>query len=144
MKKALLKTAEELGVAHAVFIKSGMSFEDIAQHYRSADLVVYPSYYEGQGLIPLEALASGTPVVTVDQPPLTEMVDDTVGGLFDRGDYSGMAKVVCDELNGSVLRLKKAKAGRKRVLEAFTCEGNAELYEDVFQRSVQKRHWRDK
>jgi glycosyltransferase involved in cell wall biosynthesis len=72
------------------------------------------------------------------------MVDDTVGGLFDRGDYSGMAKVVCDELNGSVLRLKKAKAGRKRVLEAFTCEGNAELYEDVFQRSVQKRHWRDK
>ena len=144
MKKSLLKAAEELGVAHAVFIKSGMPFEELAQHYRSADLVVYPSYYEGQGLIPLEALASGTPVVTVDQPPLTEMVDDTVGGLFDRGDHSGLAKAVCDELNGSVKRIKKAKAGRKRVLESFTFEGNAEAYEDVFQRSVQKRHWRDK
>ena len=62
-----------------------MSFEDLAQHYRSADLVVFPSYYEGQGLIPLGALASGTPVVTVDQAPLTEMIDDTIGGLFDLG-----------------------------------------------------------
>ena len=54
--------AEELGVSESLFIKSAMSFEDLAQHYRSADLVVFPSYYEGQGLIPLEALASGTPV----------------------------------------------------------------------------------
>ena len=93
---------------------------DLAQHYRSADLVVFPSYYEGQGLIPLEALASGTPVVTVDQAPLTEMIDDTVGGLFDRG-FVGLAKAVCDELNGHVQRMKKAKAGQ-RVLENFTLE----------------------
>jgi len=143
MKKKLLKIAEELGVNESLFIKSAMSFEDLAQHYRSADLVVFPSYYEGQGLIPLEALASGTPVVTVDQAPLTEMIDDTVGGLFDRGDFVGIAKAVCDELNGHVKRLKKAKAGRKRVLENFTLEGQAESYEDVFLRSVQKRRWRD-
>ena len=143
MKKKLLKIAEELGVSESLFIKSAMSFEDLAQHYRSADLVVFPSYYEGQGLIPLEALASGTPVVTVDQAPLTEMIDDTVGGLFDRGDFVGLAKAVCDELNGHVQRMKKAKAGRKRVLENFTLEGQAESYEDVFLRSVQKRRWRD-
>ena len=143
MKKKLLKVADELGVRQSLFIQSAMSFEDLAQHYRSADLVVFPSYYEGQGLIPLEALASGTPVVTVDQAPLTEMIDDTVGGLFDRGDFVGLSKAVCDELNGHVQRMKKAKAGRKRVLEDFTLEGQAESYEDVFLRSVQKRRWRD-
>ena len=143
MKKKLLSIADELGVRQSLFIQSAMSFEDLAQLYRSADLVVFPSYYEGQGLIPLEALASGTPVVTVDQAPLTEMIDDTVGGLFDRGDFVGLAKAVCDELNGHVKRVKKAKAGRKRVLENFTLEGQAESYEDVFLRSVQKRRWRD-
>ena len=133
MKKKLLKIAEELGVRESLFIKSAMSFEDLAQHYRSADLVVFPSYYEGQGLIPLEALASGTPVVTVDQAPLTEMIDDTVGGLFDRGDFVGLAKAVCDELNGHVQRMKKAKAGRKSEFSrTFTLEGQAESYEDVF------------
>ena len=94
MKKKLLKVADELGRTKLpLFIQSAMSFEDLAQHYRSSDLVVFPSYYEGQGLIPLEALASGTPVVTVDQAPLTEMIDDTVGGLFDRGDFVGLAKL---------------------------------------------------
>ena len=43
-----------------MFIQSSLSFDELAQHFRSADLVVYPSYYEGQGLIPLESLASGT------------------------------------------------------------------------------------
>ena len=52
MKKKLLKIAEELGVSQSLFIKSAMSFEDLAQHYRSADLVVFPSYYEGQGTHP--------------------------------------------------------------------------------------------
>ena len=64
-------------------------------------MVVYPSYYEGQGLIPLESLASGTPVATVNQEPLTEMVDSTVGGLFERGKPSDLARCVNEMLSGS-------------------------------------------
>ena len=71
-------------VSRSQYSSSSLSFEELAQHFRSADLVVYPSYYEGQGLIPLESLASGTPVATVNQEPLTEMVDNSVGGLFER------------------------------------------------------------
>ena len=71
-------------IQNSIHIISSMSFEDLAQHFRSADLVIYPSYYEGQGLIPLEAMSSGTFVATVDQPPLTEMVDSSVGVLFKR------------------------------------------------------------
>ena len=43
------------------------------------------------------------------------MIDDTVGGLFDRGDFVGLAKAVCDRTQqGHVQRMKKAKAGRKK------------------------------
>ncbi|MCS5534214.1 MAG: glycosyltransferase family 4 protein [Candidatus Poseidoniaceae archaeon] len=132
MRKTLLKQAKKLGVGHAVFIKGGMSFADLAQHFRSADLVVYPSYYEGQGLIPLESLASGTPVVTVNQAPLTEMIDETVGGLFECGNPSDLARAVNVALGDPEGRDEQAKLGRERVLSKYTYEHNAIDYEKIY------------
>ena len=138
MKKSLEKNAKRLGIEYAINIRSSLSFDSLAQHFRSADLVIYPSYYEGQGLIPLESLASGTPVVTVNQEPLTEMVDETVGGLFERGDSNDLARVVIEELS-SENRLEKASKGRERVLAKFTYEHNASDYEAVFKRAIGKQ-----
>lgn len=132
MGKTLLRQARKLGVGHAVFIRPGMSFEKLAQHFRSADLVVYPSYYEGQGLIPLESLASGTPVVTVDQPPLTEMIDSTVGELFETGNPEDLARAVCKSLGDPNGRTEQAERGRNRVLSHYTYEHNAEAYEKIY------------
>lgn len=132
MRKTLLKQAEKLGVSHAVWIIPGMSFEELAQHFRSADLVIYPSFYEGQGLIPLESLASGTPVVTVNQPPLTEMIDETVGDLFERGNEKSLAEAVLRALSDRKSMTEKAEKGRQRVLSKYTYEHNAQDYEAVF------------
>ena len=137
MKKSMEKTAKKLGISDSIFIQSSLSFDELSQHFRSADLVVYPSYYEGQGLIPLESLASGTPVATVSQEPLTEMVDETVGGLFERGNPSMLAKCVNDML-ASPSTQEKAKIGRERVLSNFTYEHNALDYERIFKRAILK------
>jgi glycosyltransferase involved in cell wall biosynthesis len=139
MRKSLEKTAKKFGLENSIHIKSSLSFDELAQHFRSADLVIYPSYYEGQGLIPLESLASGTPVATVNQEPLTEMVDETVGGLFKRGDPIDLARVV-NEMLSSEQRLEKANLGRERVLSNFTYEHNAEAYESVFLRAISKKN----
>lgn len=132
MRRTLMKQAKRLGVAHAVTIQPGMSFDRLALHFRSADLVIYPSYYEGQGLIPLEALASGTPVVTVDQPPLTEMIDETVGGLFRCGDAEDLARAVNHSLSKPDQRREQTVLGRQRVLDHYTYEHNAEAYEALY------------
>jgi glycosyltransferase involved in cell wall biosynthesis len=137
MAKTLLRQAKKLGVGHAVFIQPGMPFEELAQHFRSADLVVYPSYYEGQGLIPLESLASGTPVVTVNQAPLTEMIDSTVGELFETGNPSDLAKAVCRSLEDPEGRTAQAGRGRERVLAHYTYEHNAESYERIYLDAIQ-------
>jgi len=138
MKSSLEKTAKKLGISQSIFIKSSLSFEQLAQHFRSADLVVYPSYYEGQGLIPLESLASGTPVATVNQEPLTEMIDDTVGGLFKRGNPDDLARCV-NQMLASADTSQKANLGRDRVLSNYTYEHNAADYEAVFKRAISKR-----
>ena len=138
MKKKLLKVARKMKIQNSIHIISSMSFEDLAQHFRSADLVIYPSYYEGQGLIPLEAMSSGTPVATVDQPPLTEMVDSSVGVLFKRGHSGDLANKVNEILADSTRRTSIIELGRERVLEKYTYEHNAKDYIEIY-RSISSK-----
>ena len=132
MKRTLERQAKRLGVAESVTIEAGLPFEQLAQLFRSADLVAYPSYYEGQGLIPLEAMASGTPVVTVDDGPLPEMVDETVGGLFDINQPDTLATAINALLNDPEQRENMAANGRRRVLDEYTYSLNAERYAEYY------------
>ena len=135
LRSRLNRLAKSLGVGESVYFEPGMPFEELAELFRSADLVVYPSYYEGQGLIPLEAMASGTPVVTVNHGPLPEMVDDSVGGLFTMADEESMAEAILTELTSDATLNGKGDNGRRRVLESFTYEGNAESFEGIYGRA---------
>ena len=109
-----------------------MPFDKLAEEFRKADLVVYPSYYEGQGLIPLEAMASGTPVATVDHGPLPEMVDDSVGALFTMADIDSMSSAILSLLSDPEGLTTRGKAGRERVLESFTFSHNAERFSKIY------------
>jgi glycosyltransferase involved in cell wall biosynthesis len=111
-----------------------MSFEELAVLFRNADLTVYPSYYEGQGLIPLESMSSGTPVVTVNHGPLPEMVDSEVGALFQMGDISSMSSTIIKEISNINSLQKKGMVGRERVLQKFTYEIDAERFIKIYER----------
>jgi len=138
LKKRLERLSASLGISHRVSIESGMGFEQISQMYRASDLVVYPSYYEGQGLIPLESMSSGTPVVTVNHGPLPEMVDESVGGLFEMGSEESLAEAIISEASSAQSLLEKGAEGRRRVLERFTLEGNAEDFLSVYRRAMSR------
>jgi glycosyltransferase involved in cell wall biosynthesis len=132
LKKRLIKQANRLGISSAVRIESGMPFEKLAEEFRNSDVVVYPSYYEGQGLIPLESMASGTPVATVDHGPLPEMVDDSVGALFTMADIDSMSSAILSLLSDPKDLEARGKAGRERVLENFTYGQNAEEFSQIY------------
>jgi len=84
-------------------------------------------------------LASGTPVATVNQEPLTEMVDLSVGGLFERGNPDDLARCV-NEMLSSEETQNKALLGRERVLSKYTYEHNASDYETIFKRAITKNN----
>ncbi len=136
LRSKLNRMASKLGISDRVSIESGMGFEEISEMYRSSDLVIYPSYYEGQGLIPLEAMSSGTPVVTVDHGPLPEMVDDSVGALFEMGSAESLSLAICSEASSMDSLLEKGGEGRKRVLQNFSLDGNAEDFLAVYRRAM--------
>ena len=134
LRKRLLNQAHSLGISSSVYIESSMSFEELAKLFRNADLTVYPSYYEGQGLIPLESMSSGTPVVTVNHGPLPEMVDSEVGSLFQMGNINSMSSTIIKEISNMDALKNKGIAGRKRVLQKFTYEIDAESFIEIYDR----------
>ena len=135
LRRKLIRLSRKLGIADQVIIEPSLRFEELAEIYRFSDLVVYPSYYEGQGLIPLEAMSSGVPVATVDHGPLPEMVDESVGILFKMGDIDSMSDAILRGTESIEKMRKKGAEGRKRVLESFTLRSNAESFESIYARA---------
>ena len=68
--------AERLGILHAVVELRGVPDEELPGLYNAVDLLLFPSLYEGFGWPPLEAMASGTPVVCSRAGSLGDVVGD--------------------------------------------------------------------
>jgi glycosyltransferase involved in cell wall biosynthesis len=95
--------------------------ETLAVMYRLAGVFVFPSLYEGFGLPPLEAMASGTPVVTSNVSSLPEVAGDAAV-LVDPHDPAAIAdgifKVLTDENTRRTLRRKGLERARQFSWEA--------------------------
>ena len=65
--------------------------EDIPVLYRCADAFIFPSVKEGWGLVLLEAIASGLPIVTSNIPPFTEFLDHNSALLIDPNSTQSIA-----------------------------------------------------
>jgi alpha-1,3-rhamnosyl/mannosyltransferase len=81
--------------------------------YAGAEAFVFPSRYEGFGLPPLEAMASGTPVVCSDAASLPEVVGDAAL-VFPAGDVTAAAGAILRLLGDASLRGSLISAGRAR------------------------------
>src|SRR5438067_5309712 len=62
------------------------SKEELRKHYQSADVFVFPSFFEGFALVLLEAMACGLPVVASDASGATDIIDEQTGKLLPPGD----------------------------------------------------------
>ena len=105
----------------------------LAVLYRLAGVFVFPSLYEGFGLPPLEAMASGTPVITSNLSSLPEVVGDAAL-LIDPYDPDAIADAMRRVLTEPALRDDLRERGFKRVRE-FSWERSVrrvrQIYEEV-------------
>jgi glycosyltransferase involved in cell wall biosynthesis len=107
--------------------------ETLAVLYRLAGVFVFPSLYEGFGLPPLEAMASGTPVVTSNVSSLPEVAGDAAV-LVDPLDPSAIADGIYRVLTDERLRRDLRRKGLARAAQ-FSWESSVrrvhEIYEEV-------------
>ncbi|GIX49582.1 MAG: sucrose-phosphate synthase [Candidatus Tectimicrobiota bacterium] len=108
--EAVLRLARELGVADHLRLLGRLPHAQLRAHYAQADVVVLPSLSEGHAIVPLEALASGTPVVATRISGLVETVRDGDNGLLvPPGDPEALAEALLRLLQDEALyeRLKR-------------------------------------
>jgi glycosyltransferase involved in cell wall biosynthesis len=104
--------------------------------YRLAKVFVFPSLYEGFGLPPLEAMASGTPVVTSNVSSLPEVVDEAAV-MVNPENVFDIARGIREVLLDDALRQKLVKKGREQAAR-FSWERTAREVLDIY-REVVKR-----
>ncbi|MHA1568885.1 MAG: glycosyltransferase family 4 protein [Alphaproteobacteria bacterium] len=106
--------------------------DDLPALYSSATALVYPSWYEGFGLPPLEAMACGLPVVASTAASIREVVGDA-GLLVDPNDIEGLARAMARVIDEPRLRDELARSGRERA-QQFSWEECARATYAVYQR----------
>jgi len=90
-KQEVLDLVEELGLGDAVRVLDPVPPDEVFRLMREHDLLVHASHHETFGMTPVEALATGTPVMVARYAAAEEVlagVEETAGGIFEIGDGS--------------------------------------------------------
>jgi glycosyltransferase involved in cell wall biosynthesis len=113
--------------------------EDLAGLYRLSRLFVFPSLYEGFGLPVLEAMASGSPVVTSKSASLPE-VAGPAAAYFDPEDCADMSAVIGKVLASDRRRAEMIREGLRRA-DRFRWQATAAATLDVITEVTSKAAW---
>lgn len=89
----LVKQVQEEQIEENVIFVGFVPVEDLPYFYNSAKVFVYPSFYEGFGLPPLEAMACGTPVITSNVTSIPEIVAESAITI-DPHDHLSLAEAI--------------------------------------------------
>ncbi|WP_194813505.1 glycosyltransferase [Nocardia sp. XZ_19_385] len=119
--RRLRRLAADYGVAERLRMLGPVSHATMPRLYRSADVALCTSWYEPFGLVPLEAMACGTPVVaTAVGGMLDTVVDGVTGRLVAPPEPATIARAVRALLDDPVRRESWGAAGIQRVRERYS------------------------
>ncbi|MBL1089934.1 MULTISPECIES: glycosyltransferase [Streptomyces] len=131
--RRLRALARAAGVTDRVRFTGGVPCEDVPPLLRAADVVLCPADYEPFGIVPLEAMACGTPVVATAVGGQLDTVVDTVSGrLVPPRDPGALARAVGELLADPEHRAACGAAGRRRVLARYGWDTVAAATETVY------------
>jgi len=104
------------------------------EYYRALSLFVAPQRWEGFGVTPLEAMASGVPVVATTVGAFPKLVvEGGTGSLIPPDDVDAMAEATARWLSDDAARIAAGAASRDRVQAHFSLESEADGINAVYQ-----------
>lgn len=112
--KKLRKKVEDENIRDVIFTGSRNDVEEIIP---SCDVLILPSFSESFGLVLIEALACGKPVIGSNVGGISEIINDDVGLLINPNKISSIAKAVDNIVNDEKLRLVLSMNARNRALD---------------------------
>lgn len=126
---------EELGLTKQTAFPGQLSHDILPLYYASADVCVIPSHYEPFGLVAIEAMACGTPVIASNVGGLKfTVIPEETGLLVPPQDINGFANAMNRILTDNIWTQKLRKQASVRVSENFSWAGVAIRLSDLYRR----------
>lgn len=123
-QKKLVNNVEYLGPKYKI---------EKETEYINSDIFVFPTQYDVWGLVILEAMQAGLPVISTYEGAIPEIVDDGVTGfLVEKQNPEALSEKIEILIKDRELREKMGKAGRKKFLEKYTLDIFEKNMKNVF------------
>ncbi|MGK7389114.1 MAG: glycosyltransferase family 4 protein [Candidatus Cyclobacteriaceae bacterium M2_1C_046] len=136
-KEHLQEEIIKSGIKNEIIFTNVISGEDILNIYKLLDINILASVTDGFGLVLLEAMAMGCPVIATRFGGITDVVTHEENGLlFEDGDIDQLAAQIKCLLNDQDLRHHLTQSGYDTAYNKFTMEKTIKGYEDLFHRMI--------
>lgn len=131
------RTAASLNLSHRIIFAGGHPRERMKDFYAAADVFVFASLTETQGLTVAEAMAAGLPCVAIDAHGVSWAFEDGVHGFLSPNDESSFVERIKRLISNAELRKRMGEAAAKHVEQnlspAVIAKRLLELYEALLQ-----------
>lgn len=138
-KEELINLAKELGIEDKVIFKGFVDNNKLPEVYSSFSVAVSLSVYNSEsfGVVAVEAMACGCPVVTSDADGFTEVVEnDKTGFIVPKRNPEAAAEAIQKFIDNPNLQKEMGKAGRQRVLDLYNWTDNVKIMTDIYQEII--------
>jgi 1,2-diacylglycerol 3-alpha-glucosyltransferase len=144
MKEEVERLIKSLGIGDKTIMKGYQSRPDLYAHYKAADIFLFPSVSETQGLVVLEAQIFGTPVVGVAQNGVAMVMENDRGGFLAKDkDPKELAELCVRMLKDKTLYEKKRKEAEENAWD-WRMEKFAGIMEDHLKKGIEKNRLKRK
>jgi glycogen(starch) synthase len=133
-EREFVKRARHLVDSGRVTFAGAVSEEELGQHYADADVFVLPSRYESFGLVVLEAMGFGLPVVASNAGGVAEIVTPHTGILVDSDDVGALVAAVDSLVADAGLRAAMGKRARHAFEERWSLDRAVDRTVDAYAR----------
>lgn len=137
-KEDLQALASELGIAKRVTFMGALPFSEIPTYLKAADAFCFASVTETQGLVTIEAMAAGLPVVAVDGSGTRDIVKNGRQGFLVDNDPEALAKGI-KKLLADPQRLKRFSESALKKAKTYDIEQLGRRLIDVYKQAIEAK-----
>ena len=128
---------DALGIGNKVYFAGYVNGKDVAKMYKIADVSVFPSTYEPFGIVALEAMLAGTPVVVSDIGGLNEIVQHRENGMKSyAGNANSLADSILEILYDHQLAQNIVKKAKEKVISQYNWSKIAQDTHYIYQKTI--------
>jgi 1,2-diacylglycerol 3-alpha-glucosyltransferase len=137
-KESLQTLASELGIAEQVTFTGTIPFEEIPAYLKAADAFSFASVTETQGLVTIEAMAAGLPVVAVDGSGTRDIVEHGKQGYLVENDANALAKGL-NQLLSDPGQMKRFSHNALKKAKTFDVNQLSKQIINVYEQAIQDK-----